>query len=184
MNDHCLARRTVSIASRKHLTAQACAFILGMLASTVSAAGADATILGRTMAVTSAPPEVESTRTVTLTAQESPTDVAAIADPRTGGATLTVVVGGANPSSQSFALDAGRWTALPDGYRYRAAKKASGPPVRKVTLTVKPGDAAKMRVVLRGDTGTDPLLVVPPDPGTEGGVVLAIGNARYCARLG
>lgn len=186
MNHHGSARRTARSTLLARLT-RSCAVALGVLAgvgSAAVAAGADATILGRAMAVTSAPSGLESTRTVTVTAQESPTDVAAIADPRAGGATLTVVVAGANPSTQSFALDAGGWTAVPDGYRYRAAKNASGPPVRKVTLTVKSGGAAKMNVVLRGDTGTDPLVVVPPAPGSEGGVTLAIGSARYCARFG
>lgn len=187
MNDHGSARRTARTASRARLTSRACAFVLGALASMANApvaAGTDATIVGQAMVVTSAPSQLESTRSVTVTAQESPTDVAALADPRIGGATITVVVTGATPSAQSFTLDAAGWTAVPEGYRYRMAKNAAGPPVRKVTLTVKPGGAAKMRAVLRGDTGTLPLLVVPPDPGTEGGVALAIGGDRYCTRFG
>jgi hypothetical protein len=179
------ARRTARATSRARLAWYVGAFTVAALASVTSApvaAGADATILGRALVV--AGDFLENARTVTMTARESPTDLATIVDPRASGATLTVVVAGGTPSTQSFTLDAGGWAAVPNGYRYRMPKTSSGPPVRRVKLTVEPGGAAKMTVVLRGDTGTDPLLVVPPNQGTEGGVALAIGSARYCVRFG
>lgn len=186
MDDHGSARRTARITFRARLTPCAHAFIVATLASVACAAvaaGGDATILGRAMVVADTQ-SVESTRTVTMTALESPTDLVTIADPRVGGATLTVVLAGAKPSTQSFTLDASGWSAVPQGYRYRMAKDTSGPPVRKVTMTLERGGAARMRVILRGDTGTDALLAVPPDPGTEGGVALSIGSERYCVRFG
>jgi len=157
---------------------------LASLACTPTAAAGDATILGRALVVAGTPDADESARTVKMTAHESSSDLATIADPRIGGATLTLVIAGAASSSQSFALAAGRWTAVPNGYQYRMAKTAFGPPVRRVTVTVEPGGVAKMQLVLRGDTGTDPLLAVPPDSGTEGGITLAIGSERYCVRFG
>lgn len=187
MDDHGAAPRTARITFRTRLTRFAHALHVAALASVACAAAAsadDATILGRSLVVASTPDAAASARTVTMTARESSTDVATLADPRVSGATLTVVVGGATGSSQSYALHPSRWTAVPKGYRYRADKNLAGPPVRRVVLTAVPGGAATMRVVLRGDTGTDPLLVVPPDPGTEAGVSLAIGSERYCVRFG
>lgn len=176
--------RTTSRTRRMRFARGLLAAALASLVSTATAFAGDATILGRALVVTSTPDAAESARTVTMTARESSTDLGALTDPRLGGATLTVVVAGATPSTQSFVLDASRWSAVPNGYRYRMAKNDSGPPVRRVVVTAVPGGAATMRVVLRGDTGTDPLLIVPPDPGTEGGVALAIGGDRYCARVG
>lgn len=185
MGNRSSARRFARTISRDSFPSRFRAVLLATLASLTWAAVAranDATILGRALDVRNE--SSESARTVTMTARETPTDLATIADPRLGGATLTVVLTGGMPSSQTFALDAGRWSVAPGGYRYRAAKSASGPPVRRVLLTAEPGGAAKMTVVLRGDTGTDPLLVLPPDPGTEGGLALGIGEARYCVRFG
>lgn len=187
MDDHGSARRFSRRALPTRRAARACSLLLGALASVAGASVAvadDATILGHAMVVTGTRDAVEKARTVTVTARESSTDLVTIADPRVGGATLTVVVAGATPSTQTFALDAGGWSVAPRGYRYRMAKNAAGPPVRKVTMTVEPGGVAKLHVVLRGDTGTDSLLVVPPDPGSEAGVALAIGSERYCARFG
>jgi hypothetical protein len=44
---------------------------------------------------------------------------------------------------------------------------------------------AQLKVLLRGNVGTADLAVMPPNPGDDGGLVLAIaGGDRYCVSLG
>lgn len=179
-------RRTARSTQRVRVLSRACALSIAALASVTLAevaVGADATILGKAMIIT-ATDAAEDARTVTVRAREAASNVASIANPMATGATLTIIVDGTQPSAQSFVLPAAGWTAIPGGYRYRVAKSVAGPPVRRVIVTKQPGGAAAMRVVLRGDTGTDPLLVVPPASGTEGGVALRVGTERYCVRFG
>jgi len=54
-----------------------------------------------------------------------------------------------------------------------------------VILKRTPGGLALVKALLRGRTGTADLVVTPPNPGDNGGLVLALGNGdRYCVGFG
>jgi hypothetical protein len=57
--------------------------------------------------------------------------------------------------------------------------------VRKVLLKRTPNGTALVKAILKGNVGTQDLSVVPPNPGDEGGIILAInGGGTYCASFG
>jgi hypothetical protein len=136
-----------------------------------SAPGADRVILGDSLVVRN-PDGVEQRRTLVGVGKERATDVPGVSDPTVGGAVLTIALDGGTPSTQSYVLDAGGWAAAgSSGYRYVGPTGADGDPVRKVAL--------------RGSLGTQPLDVVPPNPGATGIFVLGVaGGDRYCTALG
>jgi len=108
-----------------------------------------------------------------------------VGDPTVNGATLRVIARGTTGSDQTFTLPAGPgWRLIgspPIGYRYSAA---SGPgAVRSLLVKRTAAGTFGMKVALLGRLG--PIDVVPPDVGTEGGVILTIpGGASYCVDFG
>ena len=103
-------------------------------------------------------------------------------DPTVGGATLRVYANGASSTSQTIPLPAERWNAgFPDGYGFHATGQAG--PVRFVRIRKNYRGRFFLKILLRSSFG--PLLVFPPNPGTDGGLVLTInGGDRYCTSLG
>jgi hypothetical protein len=54
-----------------------------------------------------------------------------------------------------------------------------------VLLKRTPAGVALVKAILKGSLGTQSLDVTPPDPGDEGGIILAIpGGGAYCATFG
>jgi hypothetical protein len=159
------------------------ALVVGMTLSGTSLA-ADRVILGRLLDVRD-PSGAEADRRVTISGKESATDVPAISDPTSGGATLTVIANGGSSSSETYTLDPSGWTATGSGYRYRGPTGPDADPVRSVTAKRTAGGVAMVKVLLRGNSGTQPLGVVPPNPGDDGGFILDVaGGDRYCVTLG
>jgi hypothetical protein len=159
--------------------ALACA-ILAASASGVTAA--DHSVLGRTLLVRSK--GAEPTRLVKVVAKEPATDVAAISDPTTSGATLKVYATGGSPAEQDFELPAGGWSAVSGGFRYRAPVGAAAP-VSLVLIKRTPSGVALIRAKLSGSVGTLSLDVVPPNAGDTGGIELGVtGGDRYCVGFG
>jgi len=146
---------------------------------------ADRLILGRRLVVED-PTGNENTRSVLVLGRETATDVPGISDPRTSGATLTVIANGGTSTVGTYVLDASGWTSVgTTGFKYTGPTGADGDPVKKVIARVTPGGVALIKVTLRGSIGTQSLDVVPPNPGADGGFVLAIGGGdRYCVALG
>ena len=58
--------------------------------------------------------------------------------------------------------------------------------MKKVLIKRSPGGTALVKILLKGSIGTQPLDVVPPNTGTDGGIVLEIGGGggRYCVSFG
>jgi hypothetical protein len=160
------------------------ALVFGALV-TGTAAAADRVILGTRLVVRDSAAG-ESDRRVVIVGHETGTDVPAVSDPTAGGATLTVIANGGTSSVEAFALGAAGWSALGStGFRYVGPTDADGDPVKRVVIKRTAGGAALIRVLLRGNVGSQPLAVVPPNPGAEGGFVLDVaGGDRYCVKLG
>jgi hypothetical protein len=140
-------------------------------------------ILGKRLALRD-PTGDESSRSVVLMAKETATDIAAIAgDPVTSGAALYFGID-SGESGQSFLLDASGWSATPTGFVYRAPTDADAA-VKKVVLRRTSLGTAVLRIVLAGSTGTQPLELVPPNPGSDAVAILALTSGdTYCASFG
>lgn len=153
------------------------------------ATAADHLILGKRMVVVQRSPS-ENVRRVVMTGMEHDTDIgpSIVGDPRVSGATLTIVVNGATPTVQSFDLAAERWHGIEDvGFFYSGPVRngVPGPPVRRVRIRRSSRGLGLIIVTVRGNVGADPLNVVPPNPGDDGGLILDInGGDRYCVMFG
>jgi hypothetical protein len=144
---------------------------------------ADRVILGKLLIVEEAAGGME--RRIRAVGKESDTDLPVLSDPRTGGATLTLIANGGTDSHQDFVLDASGWRTRGAGYQYDGPTGADGDPVKTVVLKRTTGGRAAIKIVLSSSVGTQPLDVVPPAPGTTGGAALAVaGGDRYCVQLG
>jgi hypothetical protein len=129
----------------------------------------------------------ESSRGTLGLAKETASDIGPLAgDPVANGASLRVVVNGMVPSDQTYALDAGGWSAIGTGFKYSGPTGGDGDPVKKVLLKLTPGGTALMKVLLKGSIGTQLLNLLPPNPGVSGEVILSIngGGATYCTAFG
>jgi hypothetical protein len=145
-------------------------------------------ILGKKLLVKD-PTGSESQRTVIALAKESATDIgpAIVGDPMTNGATLRVIAQGNTGSDQTYVLDAGGWSLTGTvGFKYTGPTGGDGDPVRKVLIKRTPSGKALVKAILKGNVGTQSLDVVPPNLGTEGGIILTIngGGGTYCAAFG
>jgi hypothetical protein len=158
-----------------------------LLASVGPAPGgaADRVILGHLLAVRD-PAGAEGGRSVVVAGREAGTDLVAISDPTGDGATLTVIANGTLSTAESYTLDQSGWTTLgAAGFRYAGPTGADGDPVKRVVIKRTPGGVAFVKVLLRGDVGTQALAVVPPNPGNDGGLILDVAcGDRYCVKLG
>jgi len=143
-----------------------------------AARAADQAVLGRVLVIRN--PSTPEKRKITVTAKETASDDALVGDPVVAGASVTVTANGASPASQTFPLPAGTsaitgrafWTGdLVKGFEYRDAKGENGP-VRTASIRVRNG-TAQVHVAIDAKYG--PVSVVPPGPGTDGCVRLALG---------
>jgi hypothetical protein len=157
--------------------------MLIIVASPLDAWSADRVILGKQLKVDD--PSTPARRRIRGVGRELATDVPSLSDPRIAGATLTVMANGATDSIESFVLDGAGWATVANGYRYTGPTAADGDPVRRVLLTRTPTGRTAITILVIGSLGTQPLVVVPPNPGSSGGFVLDVaGGDRYCVQLG
>lgn len=148
---------------------------------------ADQTILGRSFIVKN--PGGPEKRKVTGVGKEENSPETIVGDPTVGGATLTVIANGTSPSSQVFALPQGNsssgkefWRTTDLGFKYKDGNGDQGP-VKSVTIRKTAGGIFTIKAVADGKNGT--LNVVPPNPGTDGFVILKVGGGdRYCVQFG
>jgi hypothetical protein len=152
-----------------------------ILAWSTATPAATEVVLGRTLLVRD--PGDESRRRVVVEGYERSSALVIVGDPRIGGATIRIVASGATLSDVTYTLPATGWRATSTGFVYGGA--TSGAPVRRVVLRRSPRGSFRLKVVASGRSGSAPLDVVPPDPGTDGGVILTIdGGSTYCVSLG
>ena len=157
---------------------------VGALSVAASASAFDRLILGSKLDVANKA-GLEPKRSIRVLAKESPSDIAVLSDPTVGGATLTVVANGGTSTVGTYVLDASGWKHSGTRYLYRGPTGGDGDPVASVTLSRSAAGAVRLRIVIKGSVGTQSVDVVPPNPGTDGGVVLAVtGGDRYCAAFG
>jgi hypothetical protein len=129
----------------------------------------------------------EPRRVVVILGKEKPTETLPIrGDPTISGATLQVLLDGATPSEQTFTLGATGWSRISGGFKFQNAGLAV--PVKKVVLK-RSGPAthpkALLKLIVKGNSGTDPVELVPPNPTTAAGAVLTIvGGDTFCVNLG
>jgi hypothetical protein len=148
---------------------------------------ADQTILGKSLTVKN--PATPDRRKVSVLAKEIGSPNAIVGNPTTsgGGATLTISVNGASPSSQTFVLPQGLnvqgkpfWkTVGVNGYKYKDSK-GEQTAVKTVLIKKAPSGTFSIKAVVAGklDGST---VIVPPNPGTDGCAVLTIvaGDAYH-----
>jgi hypothetical protein len=144
-------------------------------------------ILGKKLLIQD-PTGSEAARKVLALGKESSTDIGPTiqGDPATSGATLRVIANGGTNSDQTYILDAGGWSALGTvGFKYAGPTGADADPVKLVLLKRTPGGTALLKVLIKGNVGTQSLDVVPPNLGADGGLILDInGGGRYCVAFG
>lgn len=105
-----------------------------------------------------------------------------VGDPTVAGATLRIATQGGTPADQTFDLPSAGWRRVgTTGFKYGAG--AAGGAVRTVLLKRGANGIATLKILLQGKGG--PLDVVPPAPGDEAAVVLAIGATDvFCVSFG
>lgn len=144
-----------------------------------SVRAADQTVLGNVLVVKNRGTAVK--RTIVAQAKEKKSPNTIVGAPTTGGATLTIAVNGATPSSQTFELPAGIgasggkpfWSGdATRGFKYKDLKGENGP-VKVAQLKLKKG-VFQITALVDGKLGA--VSVVPPNAGTDGCVLLAIGG--------
>jgi len=140
---------------------------------------ADQKVRGNTLVVRDSGSDAQ--RRITVKAREAASDDTLVGDPTTGGASVTITVTGATPSSQTFTLPAGVsstkqkpfWTGnAVKGFKY-ADRKGENGPVKSAQIKLK-GGAFQIKVTIDGKGG--PVDVVPPNPGSAGCAFLSIGG--------
>src|SRR5262249_818431 len=110
-----------------------------------------------------------------------------------GGAILTIIANGDNPTSQTFGLKQGTsstgkkfWRATGTGFKYKDGNGDQGP-VKVVIIRKTTGGIFSIKAVIRGKNGM--LDVLPPNSGTDGFMRLQLGAAPgvgdlYCVQFG
>jgi hypothetical protein len=165
------------------------AIIATLLVSVAApAAAADQILLGSVFLAKDPIPPDTVRRYVKVAIKEAGGGHTVVGDPTVGGATLRLIANGGSPSDQTFNLPASGWvkrTSLSGAVHLRYRDKGINGAVKQAevrTLTSGPG-VISIKVLASGKYGT--LNVVPPNPGTDAALVLAIaGGDTYCSGFG
>jgi predicted esterase len=148
---------------------------------------ADQTVLGRSLVVKD--PSSATKRKITVKAKETGSDDSLVGDPVANGATVTITLDGMTPGVETYGLPAGTsptthkpfWSGDPlRGLKYGDPKGDNGA-VKSAQLKLK-GGVFQIKVVIDGKLG--PVALVPPNPGSDGCVLLAItGGDSYSVQF-
>ena len=151
-----------------------------------TASAADQLVLGKYILIKDPVPGQSDDGYVKLFAKES-NGATIVGDPTVGGATLRVIANGGTPSDQTFNLPASGWigktnTAGLVYYKYRTDKLLPNP-VKGAWIKITPSGNFFIKALAFEKLGA--LNVVPPNPGTDAAIVLAIGSGdTYCSGFG
>ena len=144
-----------------------------------------ATVLGKVLLVRDPSAGADPTRRkVLVRARELASDEMLVGNPITNGASVKVIANGMTSSSQTFSLPAGpQWSAVSTfGFKYRDSAGTNGP-VKGAQILKTPGGVFLAKVLISGKNGS--VTVAPPNPGTDGGMVLTINSGEsYCVKFG
>src|SRR5262249_33852288 len=150
----------------------------------------DQTILGNQLVVKN--PSTPDKRKVIAKAKENGSPDTIVGDPTAAGASLTIMANGDTPSEQTFNLPMGTrvitgkpfWSGdAVKGFKYKDSKSENGS-IKVVQIKKSGSGVFQIKAV---GTGKFVLLaVVPPNPGTDGCMRLAIGGGggAYDVRFG
>ena len=143
---------------------------------------ADQTILGSSLTVKN--PSVPAKRKVIGKGKENGSTNTIVGNPTVSGGTLTVSVGGGSPSSQTFSLPQGIsmvtgkqfWSGdAIKGFKYKNPKgEGPGAGVKLAKIRKTSNGNFSIKVSLSGKLG--PVSVLPPNPGTNGCVLLGLNG--------
>jgi hypothetical protein len=155
----------------------------------IAAHAADQTILGNQLLVKD--PSTPAKRKVVGKAKEAGSPNTIVGDPTMGGGVLVISVTGGTPTTQTFPLPqavsgiTGKtfWTGdAVKGFKYKDPKGENGP-VKVAQMKKAPSGVFSIKTVLTGKNGL--ILVVPPNPGTGGCMLLGInGGDTYSVSFG
>ncbi len=142
---------------------------------------ADQLILGKVLLIKEPQPSPQS-RVVKVIGRELTSPNTIVGDPTVGGVTARVVAHGVTDTDVTYPLPAAGWLASSAGYKYTDPNGTYGP-VRAASIKKMPAGVFLVKVVILGSLGV--VNTEPPDPGTDGGLVFAIGGGdRYCTNFG
>jgi len=152
---------------------------LVVAASTGSARAAETLALGRSF-VAKDPSfgVINEKRRVSAKGQTPVGGVAILVDPTVDGATLAVET---NDGAQTFTLPGVGWRPIRNGFGYTDPDGMFGATKR---LTVKTNSQGVLTLKVSLSGAHAPLGVLPPNPGTEAAVGLAIADETYCLHFG
>ncbi len=155
-----------------------------VVTAAIPAGAVDQTILGNQLLVKN--PSTPEKRAIITKAKESGSPDTIVGNPTVGGATLTVTASGGTPSVQTFILPSGiapstgkpYWSGdATKGYKYKDGKGDAGP-VKSAQVKKSNNGTFQVKAVISGKAG--PVVVVPPNPGSGGCVLLTIvGGDTY-----
>src|SRR5262245_395900 len=164
-----------------------------------SAVAADQTVLGKSFSVKDPDPGVDpSKRSLTAFGTEPTSDNTVVGDPVSNGATIEIVANGGTPSDQIFALPPGvfvkggaGWKTVGNpvsGYAYKDGTGLNGPVVSAYVKMNPKNGLFSVKATVKAVLGPGPqphVSVVPPAPGTDGGMIFRItGGDAYCVVFG
>lgn len=161
------------------------------LAAGAPARAADQTVRGYQLTVANPASADGSRRRITVSAIEESSANTVVGVPGgTAAAFLEVIANGAHSTAQVFPLRPGvASTGRPfwrpvgtSGFRYQDPRGEQGP-VKSVLIAKNGRGTFRLKAVILGAQGL--LDVVPPNPGTDGFVILELpGGDRYCVQFG
>ena len=165
-------------------------FVFGSLL--VFAAGlayaSDQTILGNSLTVKN--PSTVNKRRITGKGKELASPNTIVGNPTVNGALLTIRASGGTPTTQTFVLAQGTngagkpfWTGdAVKGFKYKDPTGLNGA-VKLAQIKKTAGGTFVIKVCVHGQNGT--ILVVPPNPGTSGCMLLSLtAGDTYSVQFG
>ncbi|HJQ83218.1 MAG TPA: hypothetical protein VKA21_04020 [Candidatus Binatia bacterium] len=145
-----------------------------------SADGALQTIRGKLFDLAEHPVPLKRLK---VEAREPASPNTVVGNPVLSGATLLVVVNGANPSTQSFPAPAAYWTPMAGGFRYDVPNNVPGA-LRRARIWKPANNVFRIRAFVHGGFG--PVALALPNAGTDAGIRLTLdgGGDTYCVNFG
>src|SRR6185369_9483107 len=157
--------------------------VFALVVGVAAHASAADLVLGKKLIVKN--PSDEAGRTVIVMGKESPTDVAFTNSPAPVSASLRVILNGSSGTDLTYPLGApGQWQSAGSS----TLKYTGGDPVKLVLVKLSPAGTFTLKAKLKGNAGPATLGSVPPNPGSNGGIVLTIdqgsGPQTICVAFG